>query len=258
VECLLVENKDRIATITLNIPDRRNAFNRQLIAELSETVFRIAVDSTVSVIILTGAGKSFSAGADIKKPSPFNTEIIGEHIDNTYKPVLVAMAEMEKPIICAVNGAAVGVGSAFVMNCDLIVMAESAFFLEAFSTIGLIPDGGMTWWLSRAIGYHRAYQLAIEAERISAERCRQLGIANKVVPDAKLMEEAYAWARRLIDKSPIALGATKRALRQSMNLSYNEAISMETVLQMVCKRSADYQEGIASFNEKRKPNFSGR
>lgn len=254
---LLFEKQDRIATIKLNRPDQGNAFNRRLIADLHAAVSRVAVDNDIGIVVLTGSGKNFCAGADIKKARPFNTRIAGEHIDNTYKPVLTAMAEMEKPIICAVNGAAVGIGSAFVMNCDLVIMGERAFFYEAFSNIGLIPDGGASWWLTRSMGYHKAYQLVVEAGRLSSEQCLVLGLANKVVPDKQLMEEAYLWANRLLERAPISLGAAKRVMRQSMVFNYGETISMETVLQMICKRSMDYHEGLTAFNEKRKPVFKG-
>ncbi|MEM7020115.1 MAG: enoyl-CoA hydratase-related protein [Pseudomonadota bacterium] len=175
-----------------------------------------------------------------------------------YKPTLMSIADMKKPVISAVNGAAAGVGSAFVMTCDLTIMADNAYVLQAFSNIGLIPDGGATWLLSNTIGYKRAYQLAVEAERIPAEICLEMGLANKVVPADALMDEAWAWAEKIASRPPLSLKYTKKAMRQASQISLADAISLEASFQQVCSNSQDAREGVQAFFEKRPANFTGR
>jgi 2-(1,2-epoxy-1,2-dihydrophenyl)acetyl-CoA isomerase len=168
------------------------------------------------------------------------------------------IAGMEKPVLAAVGGPAAGIGLSFALACDLVMMAEDAYLLSPFATIGIIPDGGATWLLTRAIGYHRAYQLCIEAERIPAHRCLEFGLANRVVPAAELEAEALRWARGLAERAPMALARTKLAMRAAANLSFGEAIGFEAKLQNACIESEDAKEGVAAFVEKRKARFKGR
>ncbi len=256
-ETVLYERRDRVAVVTLNRPEVLNAFDRALAQDLREAMIRAAGDRQARVVVLRGAGGNFSSGADLRQGFPSDRRI--EDLINTdFRPTLELIAGMDKPVIASVGGAAAGIGMSFALVCDLVVMAEDAYLLSAFSLIGLIPDGGANWLLARRIGYHRAYQLCIEAERIPAARCLELGLANRVVPGERLDEESLAWAQGLAERAPLALGRTKLAMRAAMELSLSQAIARESQLQNVCLESEDAREGIAAFLAKRKPEFKGR
>ena len=256
------EVADRVATITLNRPERLNAFSPQQCYDLEQATEKARNDKDVRVVILTGSGRGFSAGADLQGgeqadpevPRPRNTE---EALLTAYYPSLRHIMEMPKPVIAAVNGPAAGVGAAFAMAGDLCIMAEKAYIMLAFSNIALVPDGGANWLLTRAIGYQRAYMAAIEAEKIKADRCLELGLANKVVSGESLMEEASNWAKKLATRSPQALGHTKELMRGAATSSYDDTFKREAVRQNALSGSPDNKEGIAAFIEKRPANFTG-
>jgi len=157
-----------------------------------------------------------------------------------------------------VNGAAAGIGSAFAMNCDLCVMADDAYLYQAFTAIGLVPDGGATWHLVRTLGRHRAYEVIVSGEKIRAQKCLDWGLCNRVVPEGELMAQALAWAEELAAKSPLALRYAKQALNAAMEMSVGETISYEAGLQHLCINSDDAKEGVAAFIEKRAPRWQGR
>ena len=249
------EVKDKIAVLSFNRPEKRNAFNRQMIEDLEVATQRIRQDDSIRCLILTGLGLGFCAGADLSEKDSgwIDTE---EALIKGYLPSLRNIIEMPKPVISAVNGGAAGVGSAFAMVCDLTIMAEDAYILQAFSNIGLIPDGGANWLLTQSIGYKLAYQIAIEGERIPAKRCLELGLANKVVSSNLLMEEAIKWGEVLSQKSPNALSSTKRIMRESLDSSYLETYAAEAKEQNILIGTPDNLEGIQAFLEKRKPMFS--
>lgn len=256
-ETVLSERHGRVAVVTMNRPEVLNAFNRQLAHELRDAMMRAAGDREVRAVVLRGADGRFSAGADLKQGFPTDRRV--EDLINTdFRPTLDMIAGMEKPVIAAVAGPAAGIGLSFALVCDLVMMADDAYLLSPFAGIGLIPDGGATWLLARQLGYHRAYQLCIESERVPAERCVELGLANRVVPAARLDEESLAWAESLAERAPLALARTKLAMRAAMNLSLSEAIAREAHLQTACLESGDAAEGIAAFVGKRKPEFTGR
>lgn len=256
-ETVLYERHDRVAVVTMNRPEVLNAFNRQLAHDLRDAMTRAAGEREVRAVVLRGAGDKFSAGADLKQGFPRDRRI--EDLINTdFRPTLDMIAGMEKPVIAAVAGPAAGIGLSFALVCDLVMMADDAYLLSPFATIGLIPDGGATWLLARQLGYHRAYQLCVESERVPAERCVELGLANRVVPAARLDEESLAWARSLAERAPLAMARTKLAMRAAMNLSLSEAIAREAHLQTACLESDDAREGIAAFVGKRRAEFKGR
>ena len=253
---VLYDATDAVATITLNRPDALNSFDRNLRADLAAATAQARADEAIRAVILTGAGRCFSAGADLKAGFKSGAEV--ERIVNEeYRPSLMDIAGMDKPVISAINGFAAGIGLSYGLVCDLSVMGENAFLLCPFSTIGLIPDGGSTWLLTRAMGYKNAYQMAVDNERLPAARCRELGLINKVVADDELMETAREWAGKLAGKAPLALARTKKLMRQAPTLSYADAISAEAALQHLCFDSADCREGITAFLEKRTPEFTG-
>jgi 2-(1,2-epoxy-1,2-dihydrophenyl)acetyl-CoA isomerase len=251
------EQQGQVAIITLNRPDSLNSFNREMRMDLVEATQRARHDDAVRVVVITGAGRCFSAGADLKQGFR-NGADVQKALTEEYKPSLMNLHEMQKPVIAAVNGFAAGIGLSFALVSDLVVMGEGAFLLSPFSTIGLIPDGGATWLLARGIGHRRAFQMAAEAERMPAATCLALGLANKVVPDDKVLAEALAWAEALARRAPLALARTKQALHHAALTDYGNAINEEAALQKLCMDSEDSREGIAAFLEKRKPEFHGK
>jgi len=214
-ETVIFEVENKIATITLNRPDNLNAFNAQMALDLKEVTDAAYEDSTIRCVILTGAGRGFSAGADLNEPIDTSSgpDAVEKGLLEGYKPIFMNIINMPKPVISAVNGPAAGIGFAFAMACDLTVMSEEAYLLSVFSNIGLVPDGGANWLLTKTVGYKLAYQMAIEAEKIPASRCLELGLANKVVSSENLLSETKAWATKLSQRSPQALSQTKKIMR---------------------------------------------
>lgn len=255
-DTVLYETEGAVATITLNRPVSLNSFDKAMRTGLAAATARARNDTGIRAVILTGAGRCFSAGADLKAGLKTGAEV-EQMLNEEYRPSLTDIAEMEKPVISAINGFAAGIGLSYALVCDLSVMAESAFLLSPFSTIGLIPDGGSTWLLTHAIGYRNAYEMAVENERMPATRCKELGLVNRITPDDVLMETAREWASKLTGKAPLALVRTKKIMRQAPSLNYADAIGAEAALQCLCIDSADCREGITAFLEKREPRFTG-
>ena len=255
-DCVLYETDGAVATITLNRPDSLNSFDKAMREDLAAATAQAREDTAIRAVILTGAGRCFSAGADLKAGFKTGAEV-EQILNQEYRLSLEDIVDMDKPVIGAINGFAAGIGLSYALVCDLAVMGESAFLLSPFSSIGLIPDGGSTWLLARAMGYMNAYQMAVENERVSAARCMELGLVNKVVADDSLPATAREWATRLAGKAPLALARTKKMMRHALTLSYADAISAEAALQHLCFDSADCKEGIAAFLEKREPRFTG-
>lgn len=251
------EVAEGVATVMLNRPNAMNSFDGQLRAELAAALKTAADDADVRVVVLGAHGRVFSAGADLKAGFP-DGPTVRHQLREEYKPSLVAIAEMDKPVISAVHGSAAGIGLSYALAADLVVMADNAFLLSPFSNIGLIPDGGANWMLPRELGYKRAFQIAIENERVPAARCLELGLCNRVVPAEKLLEEAQAWARELAARAPIALALTKRAMRRAAQMSFVDVVDYEAELQAECIDSEDCKEGVSAFLEKRKAVFKGR
>lgn len=252
-----LERHGPVAVVSLNSPKTKNALGEAISSELHRALSEVAVDEDVRVAILTGAGGAFSSGADIREGLPRDRRV-EDVINHRYRPSLEVITGMGKPVIAAVAGPAAGIGLSFALACDLVVMGENAYLLSPFATIGLIPDGGATWFLARQLGYHRAYQLCIETEKIPARECLSAGLANRVVPDDRIMEESLAWASQLAARAPLALARTKWAMRQAMDLSLGETMALEAKLQNDCQTSTDAAEGIRAFFEKRPPEFKGR
>ena len=240
-----VENNDGVSTIFLNRPDVRNAFNQSLTDDLQLALETAAKEAEVRVVIITGKGKGFSAGADLvdRKSRWSGAE---ESLLKGFLPSIETIMHMPKPVISAVNGAAAGVGAAFALASDLSIMSENAYLLLAFSNIGLVPDGHKT-----------AYQIAVEGERVAASRCLELGLCNRVVPDDELISEAHRWAKRLAERAPLAMAYTKSIMRNAMETDFKSSFGLEGIRQDQCIVTEDHREGVAAFREKRRPKFKG-
>ncbi len=249
------EQDGAVAIITLNRPDRMNAFDTDLRAKVVEAFEKARDDESVRVVVFTGEGRCFSAGADLKAGIDRDVE---EILQSEYRPVQEAIASIPKPVIAAVPGSAAGIGLSMALQCDLLIMADNAFLLSPFTTISLVPDGGLNWLLVRQLGYRRAFQLSVESERIPAGRCVELGLANKAVPAEELQEAALEWARALAKRAPLSIAATKKVMRLAADHAWPEAYDLEARLQGELLGSEDNKEGIQAFFEKRAPDFKGK
>ena len=253
---VLYERHDAVALISLNRPDALNGFTSELINDVLLALEKAGNDEDVRVIVLTGEGRAFSAGADLKRG--FSEDRTTEGLlQYEYRPMITSISRIPKPVIAAVPGFAAGIGASIALHADLLIMADDAFLLAPFSTISLVPDGGMNWHLVRQLGYHRAFQLAIEAERIPASKCHEWGIANRLVPAAELREAAIAWATELGKRAPLALAATKKVMRLATDNDWNVCFDAEAELQSRLRESEDAKEGVDAFFEKREPQFKG-
>ena len=259
-EVVLYERRGPVALITLNRPEVLNSFNQELRVRLTAALERAATDPGLSAVVLNAAGRAFSAGADLKAmhPGQITAEEVRRQLEEEYGAGIKAIMGMNKPVIAAVEGLVAGIGCAYMLASDLVVMAEDAYFTLPFHNIGLIPDGGINWLLERQLGARRAFELAVDCERVPAARCRELGMVNRVVPKGAAAESALQWASRLAARAPLAIAHTKRLLQQAATESYAQALRTEAVAQMQCAASQDFREGVAAFLEKREPRFSGR
>ena len=257
-ETVVIDRHDNVAVVSLNRPDNLNSFNSVLRRELLRAVREVNDDDSIRVVILTGAGRAFSAGADLAEiPSAETTFRVEDQLNGEYKPILMEIHEAPKPWISAVNGACAGVGSAFGMVCDLTVMADNAYVYQAFAAISLVPDGGATWHLVRTLGRKRAYEIIVTGEKVAAEKCLDWGLCNRVVPADSLLEETLAWAGEIAAKAPLSLRYAKEALNSAIENTVDNTISMEARLQNICINSDDAKEGVSAFMQKRAPQWSG-
>lgn len=249
------EQQGAVAVITLFRPESMNAFDTDLRAAVVDAFAKAHDDDSVRVVVFTGEGRCFSAGADLKAGIERDVE---EILQVEYRPVQEAIANIPKPVIAAVPGSAAGIGLSMALQCDLMIMADNAFLLSPFTTISLVPDGGLNWLLVRQLGYRRAFQLSVESERIAADRCVELGLANKAVPAEELQSAALEWAQVLAGRAPLSLAATKKVMRLAADSDWSTAYDLEAKLQGELLGSDDNKEGIQAFFEKRPPEFKGR
>jgi len=250
------EQHDAVAVVTINRPDSMNAFTTELSLDLQLELERAHHDDSVRAIVLTGEGRCFSAGADLK--SGFDGRPVSGKLQHEYRPVISEVLNMPKPVIAAVNGSAAGIGMSLALSCDLMLMADNAFLLSPFTTISLVPDGGLNWLLVKQLGYRRAFQLSIESERIDAQRCVELGLANRAVAADELLDTALEWARTLSKRAPMSIAATKKAMRLASDGDWASGFNLEAELQQQLAGSADKVEGVKAFFEKRSPDFQGK
>jgi 2-(1,2-epoxy-1,2-dihydrophenyl)acetyl-CoA isomerase len=257
-DALLYETHGDVVRLTMNRPERRNALNDALQRELLAAFERVRDDESVRAIVLTGAGKGFCAGADLSAFQQMPTaEQVYEAIIMAYQPLIGLITTLKKPVIAAINGTAAGAGASLALACDLRVMAEDASIMMAFSNIGLVPDAGATWLLVRQVGYSRAYQIAIEGQKIPAIRCLEWGLTNRLAPAGKLGDVALTWATKLAQRPTLALGLTKLAMNHALLNDVASTIEYEARLQMQTIPSHDHMEGVMAFLQKRDPLFTG-
>lgn len=256
-EALRYDVADGVATIVLNRPDALNSLTVGLKTELLAAFRRAARDDAVRTVILTGAGRAFCAGQDLRERLEPDALPLADEIRVRYNPLILAMVNLPKPIVGAINGVAAGAGASLAFACDLRIAAQSASFVLAFGRVGLIPDSGATWFLPRLVGTARAAELALTNESLPAADAERIGLVSRVVPDPELAAEARALATKLAAGAPRALALTKRALRRSLEMDLEPALEYEAQLQGIAGATADHREGIQAFLDKRPPRFRG-
>jgi len=261
-ECLLYEVKDGIATLTLNRPDRLNALGGTLREDLHDAVTRASADPEVRVMVVTGAGKGFCSGGDVKAMNEANegrrTRPLIEKVAPSRDRTLLAMRDAPQPIIAAVNGAAAGAGMNLALACDIRIASTAAKFSQAFVRRGLHPDWGGTYFLPRVVGLAKASELIFTGDVIDAPEALRLGLVSRLVAPEELMPTAYELARKIAAGPPVAIRLAKRALHRNAESDLRSALEFETFAQNVCSETEDAREGIRAFVEKRSPVFRGR
>lgn len=256
-ETILYERTDAVLKITLNRPDRFNAFNEQMHKELADAFKNAAKDDAVRSVILTGAGKAFCSGQDLKEVKDNPTRNLADSLRNNYNPNILRIRNLEKPVICSLNGVAAGAGMSLAMACDLRIASDQASMLQAFVNVGLIPDSGSTWVLPRLLGYHKAFEICSTGRVIKADEALKLNLVDEIVEHDKLDLFTRELAVKYANAPTKAIGALKRALNKASDVPLDEALEYEAYLQDILGKTEDYREGVAAFNEKRKPQFKG-
>ncbi|WP_369992646.1 enoyl-CoA hydratase-related protein [Winogradskyella sp.] len=254
---LKIENN--IAYITLNRPEVFNSFNREMALNLQQVFDDCDSNSEVRAIVLTGNGKAFCAGQDLKEVTspelnPGFKKILEEH----YNPIITRIRTIKKPIIGAINGVAAGAGANIALACDIVVAHEKVSFIQAFSLIGLIPDSAGTFFLPRLIGFQKASALAMLGDKVSADEAEKMGMIYKMLPLESFEEEVNKLALKLANMPTLALGKIKEAFNQSLTNNLEEQLALESKLQIEAAQTKDYEEGVSAFVEKRKPTFKGK
>ncbi|AWI24553.1 enoyl-CoA hydratase-related protein [Flavobacterium pallidum] len=256
---IVLKIENNIGFITLNRPEVFNSFNREMALEMQAALDECQSDDTVRAIVITGSGKAFCAGQDLKEVTtpelmPGFRKILEEH----YNPIIQRIRTIEKPVVGAVNGVAAGAGANIALACDIVVASENAAFIQAFSKIGLVPDSAGTFFLPRLVGFQKAMALMMLGDKVTSAEALQMGMIYKTFPLESFEEEVSKLAVTLANMPTKALGLTKRLLNESMTNNLQQQLALESELQIQSAKSYDYNEGVTAFVEKRQPVFKGK
>jgi 2-(1,2-epoxy-1,2-dihydrophenyl)acetyl-CoA isomerase len=255
---LLYTIQDGVATITLNRPDVFNALNDEITYELQDALKQVAKDENVRVVILTGAGKAFCSGQDLKAASGQQKRSFIDSLHKRYNPIIRAMRNLPKPIVCRLNGVAAGAGCSLALACDVIVAQEEAQLIEVFVNIGLVPDSGSSFFLPKLVGMNKAFELCSMGTRVKAKEAQAMGLINKAVP-AEELDSAVKFYTDYYAQAPTkAIGLMKKMLNRAASSNLDDMLEYEAYCQEIAGSSADYKEGVQAFLEKRKANFKGK
>ncbi len=256
--CIKLEKNASIATITLNREDVFNAFNEEQSYELQNALKEVAKDTEVRVVILTGAGKAFCSGQDLKAIASAEKRSLSESLHKRYNPIIRAMRELPKPIICKLNGVAAGAGCSLALASDFIVASEKASLIEVFINVGLVLDSGSSYFLPRLVGSNRAFELSTMGNKVTASQALEWGMVNRVVPHDELDNTTLEIANYYAIAPTKAIALMKKMLNKSFHSDLDTMLDYEAYCQEIAGNSDDYKEGVSAFNEKRKANFKGK
>jgi len=260
-DAILLSIEAGVARITLNRPDRLNSFNDTMHAQLRQALDRVKTDTSVRVLLLTGAGRGFCAGQDLgdRAVAPGGAAVdLGASIERNYMPLILTLRALPVPVVCAVNGVAAGAGVNIALAWDIVIATRSASFIQAFCKIGLVPDSGGTYWLPRLVGTARAMGLAMLGDKLSAEQAEAWGLIWKCVDDAQFASTIAQLVGQLAQAPTKGLAATKHAIYAAEGHSLDQQLALERDVQRMLGNSEDYREGVAAFIAKRQPAFKGR
>jgi 2-(1,2-epoxy-1,2-dihydrophenyl)acetyl-CoA isomerase len=255
---VLYEKFGAVLTVTLNRPDRYNALTEAMHRELGEAFKEAAKDADVRAVILTGAGTAFCSGQDLKEIKDLPGRNLGDSLRKHFNPNVLRIRGLEKPVLCALNGVAAGAGMSFALACDIIIAAKSASMIQSFINVGLVPDSGSTWFLARSLGYHRAFEITTSGRKLETKEMEALGLVHEVVADDEVRPRTRELAEKYAAAPTKAIGLIKRGLNRMFTADLEKALEYEAYLQETAGMSEDYTEGVAAFNEKRKPQFKGK
>lgn len=254
---VLYVKEGQVARITLNRPDVFNAFNDDQSYGLQDALKQATRDAEVRVVVLSGNGKAFCSGQDLKAIADSKNRSLSDSLYKRYNPIIKAMRDMPKPIICRLNGVAAGAGASLALACDFIVASEAASLIEVFINVGLVPDSGSSYFIPRAVPPAKAFELCTQATKITAQQALEWGMINRVVPAEQLDEEVNKQAAYYAAAPTLAIGMIKKMLNKATFSDLDTMLQYEAYCQEIAGRSGDYREGVTAFNEKRKPEFKG-